>query len=239
MKPRPGCGVHRSRRTLRGGGLPLADRRLPKISGPQARSFSFRLRLPRRRDVSAGLAEFFLQLGVRPVEHGATRDEQEIAVRGHAPLMVTEDFPEAALGAIALDGGADSRGRGDHADARLVGFGWGQHFSRIRDGSGGDGFPPAPPKREGAAFNAAALFAHAPDIALTPQMLLGAEAHGSRGRRTRTKKRGRSDDRQALTTFQTTGFDDFASAFGGHTGTITDLVGALFAVRAECWLHDF
>jgi hypothetical protein len=53
------------------------------------------------------------------------------------------------------------------------------------------------------------------------------------------RERGRSDDREALATFQTAGFDDFASAFGGHTGTITDLAGALFAVRAECGLHDF
>jgi hypothetical protein len=56
----------------------------------------------------------------------------------------------------------------------------------------------------------------------------------------RGRKRGkRSDDRQALPALEAAGFDDFASAFGGHTGTITDLTGALFAVRAECWLHDF
>ena len=55
----------------------------------------------------------------------------------------------------------------------------------------------------------------------------------------RGRKEKRSNDREALATLQTTGFDDFASAFGGHTGTITDLAGALFAMRAECWLHDF
>lgn len=48
-----------------------------------------------------------------------------------------------------------------------------------------------------------------------------------------------SDDRQALATLEATGLDDFATAGGGHAGTVTDLAGALFAVRAECRLHDF
>jgi hypothetical protein len=49
----------------------------------------------------------------------------------------------------------------------------------------------------------------------------------------------RSDDRQALAALETAGFDDFAAALGGHTGTVTNLAGALLAVRADCRLHDF
>lgn len=51
-------------------------------------------------------------------------------------------------------------------------------------------------------------------------------------------QRAQSDDRQALATFGATRFDDLATTLGGHPGTITNLAGALFAVRAECGLHD-
>jgi hypothetical protein len=52
-------------------------------------------------------------------------------------------------------------------------------------------------------------------------------------------RRKRSDDRKALAALQPASFDHFASAFRGHTGTVTNLAGALLAVRAECRLHDF
>ena len=51
--------------------------------------------------------------------------------------------------------------------------------------------------------------------------------------------RSGSDDGQALAAFEAAGFDDFASAFGGHTGAVTNLAGAFLAVRTECRLHDF
>ena len=49
----------------------------------------------------------------------------------------------------------------------------------------------------------------------------------------------RSDNRQALPTLETTSFDDFTAACGGHARAVADLAGALLTVRTECWLHDF
>ena len=51
-------------------------------------------------------------------------------------------------------------------------------------------------------------------------------------------KREQLNDGQALATLETAGADDLAATFGGHPGTVTNLAGALFAVRAECGLHD-
>lgn len=48
-----------------------------------------------------------------------------------------------------------------------------------------------------------------------------------------------SDDGETFAAFEAAGADDFASAFGGHTGAITNLAGAFLAVRTECRLHDF
>lgn len=45
------------------------------------------------------------------------------------------------------------------------------------------------------------------------------------------------DDRELLAALETTGTDDLAAAFGGHTRAKTDLAGALLAMRAECGLH--
>ena len=47
-----------------------------------------------------------------------------------------------------------------------------------------------------------------------------------------------SDDGQAFAALEAASPDDLATTLGGHPGTITNLAGALFAVRAECGLHD-
>lgn len=47
-----------------------------------------------------------------------------------------------------------------------------------------------------------------------------------------------SDDGEPLAALQTTSFDDFAAAFGGHARAVTDFTGALFAVRTERRFHD-
>ncbi len=49
---------------------------------------------------------------------------------------------------------------------------------------------------------------------------------------------GTLNDGEALAALETTGFDDFLAAFGGHAGAIADLTGALLAVWAEGGLHD-
>jgi hypothetical protein len=49
----------------------------------------------------------------------------------------------------------------------------------------------------------------------------------------------KSDDGQALATLATAGRKDLAATNGGLAGAKTDLAGALFAMWAECRLHDF
>lgn len=80
--------------------------------------------------------------------------------------MGAEDGAEAALGAVALDGGADGGDGRDHSNARE---------------GGRDGLVSAPekPDGKGAAVEPAALFAHGTEITRAPQMLLRAETHGA------------------------------------------------------------
>ncbi len=115
-----------------------------------------------------------------------------------------------------------------------------------------------PPKRKGLAIQPAALFADSADIALAAQVLLRAKAHDKKAGRTErlkavTSSDGRkefslsvfrslnlfkSDDCQPLAALAATRLDDFAAAPGGHPGAVTNLAGALFAVRAECGFHE-
>lgn len=167
-------------------------------------------------------------------------DEHQVAAGGHALLVLAEDFAETALGAVATDGVADGGGRSDHADARCVGIG-----DRQWDVAA------LPPQGEGATIHPASLFADDADVALAAQVLLRAETHGGVARRACVGRihslalaatdegRSGSDDGQALAAFEAAGADDFASAFSGHTGAITNLAGAFLAVRTECRLHDF
>jgi len=88
--------------------------------------------------------------------------------------MMTENLAQTAFGAGPFDGAADRSGRGDDADATQVGRNRGM-------GGGGRGllrWPPTVPQGKTAAFEATAEFAHGLNIALAPQMLLGAETHG-------------------------------------------------------------
>ncbi len=166
------------------------------------------------------------ELGHGPLPGGGAGDEEQVAPGGHELLLGAEEFAEAAFGAIALHGGANGGGGGDDADA---GIRW-RRAGRAE----------FPPDGEGAAVDAAALLAHGADVALAAQVLLSAEAHGT-GRETpalAAPATRRSDDSQAFATLETAGTDDFTAAFGGHAGAITDLAGALFAVWAECGLHD-
>ena len=133
--------------------------------------------------------------------------------------MLTEKFPETALGAIALDGGTNRRGGGDDADSRAI------------DGA----FAPPVPERERPAVESLALLAYGAKLAWAADMLLRTETHGT------TTRRGRvgSDDRQTLATLAATQLQDLAAATGGHAGAITNLAGALFAMRAKCRFHGF
>jgi len=108
--------------------------------------------------------EAFLKFGDRQAVHGATGDEQQVAADGRPGLILAEDGPETALGAIAIDGGADRSDGGDHPDpdgfrGRLVGG------------------PDAAPEGEGATVQALAALAHGAKIGLPTQVLLRAEAH--------------------------------------------------------------
>ena len=62
-------------------------------------------------------------------------------------------------------------------------------------------------------------------------------AENSTRRRSWLRGGRQSDDRQALATLEAAGLDDFATAGSGHPGTVTNLAGALLAVRAECRFH--
>jgi len=124
---------------------------------------------------------------------------------------------------------ADGVGRGDHTDAR--------------SGKNG-GFARLPPHGERPAVDAASSFPDSPDVGLTAQVLFRAETHGpSRPARwtplaSSRLQRRQLDDGQPLATLEAAGFDDLAATFGGHPGTVTNLAGALLAVRAECRFHD-
>lgn len=147
------------------------------------------------------------------------RHEKQIVAGRHLGLMVAEHLAEAAFGAVALDGVADGRNGGDDANAH----------------EGTVAAPRKIPEGKRRTLHTPALFPDSTKIARAAQMLLRAEAHG----RAAAGENGQSDHRQALAAFETAGFDDFAAALGGHTGTVTNLAGALFAVWAECRLHDF
>ena len=189
----------------------------------------------------AGFGEFFSQFDDRHVLGGGAGDEHQVATGRHEVLVLAKGFAEAALGAVAAHSVADGGGGRDDANARRAGW----------DGEIGGGVAAFPPDGEGAAIQAAAVFADDADVALAAQVLLRAETHGGvarralvGGRHARTRvatnegERG-SDDRQALAAFEATGADDFASAGSGHTGAITNLAGAFLTVRTECRLHDF
>ena len=101
---------------------------------------------------------------------GGAGDQHEIAAGRDELLLVAENFAEAAFRAIAEHGVADGSGRGHDADAG--------NRPRGRGGGRGVGVATAPPHREGAAVDAAALFADGANIALAAQVLLRAETHG-------------------------------------------------------------
>lgn len=166
-------------------------------------------------------------------------------MRGNEVLLVTENFAEAALGAVAAGGATDGGGGGDHAHAGDGNRGRGIRSGWLRSGGPRSWVALFPPEGEGAAVDAAALFADGADVAGPAQVLLGAEAQGSHGE-TRVENRtlalavgSESDDGQPLAALGAAGLDHFAAALGRHAGAITDLASTFLAVRAECRLHDF
>lgn len=60
--------------------------------------------------MAAGFREFLLQIRINPVEDGGARDQQQIAVGRHQLLVMPKNLPEAAFGAVSLDGGANGGG---------------------------------------------------------------------------------------------------------------------------------
>ena len=128
--------------------------------------------------MSTGLDEFSFEIGKRKF-HGFTAGaEQDVATGGDVFLMTTKDFAQPSLGSVAKDGVTDGGGGGDDAQSLHVRLGparFRQSFGRRR--------ALETPQSKGAAIHAAALFSNSTEIALAPQMLLGAKAHGSRGSR--------------------------------------------------------
>jgi hypothetical protein len=182
--------------------------------------------------MSTGLDEFSFEIGQGNVHGFAAGTEQDVATGGNAFLMTAKNFPQPAFGAIAQDGVADGDGGGDDAQSLYVSLGAnriGQNLGRRR--------ALETPESKGAAIHAASFLSNSTEIALAPQMLLGAKAHGSRGCRRAAARR--SDNRQALATLQTTSLDHFTATGSGHARAVTNLTGALFAVWTECRLHDF
>ena len=119
----------------------------------------------------AGFLKFFLQRGKFPAVQRTTGNERHIATGWHDRLMGAEDLAQAALGARAQDGVPHLGGGSDHADAG---------GTRGSIGGGRE-----PPEHESPTVGATPTLADGTEVALAPQVLLGAEAHGGRGARRR------------------------------------------------------
>jgi hypothetical protein len=124
--------------------------------------------------LAASVGELLFQGRIRePVDRGA-RDEDQVGAGRNETLVRAKHGAEAALGAVALDGGTDLGDGGDDADAR-------------QSGGSGRGFAPEKPNGKGTAVDATALFARGAKITRAPQMLLRAETHGE-GKRLKGRK---------------------------------------------------
>jgi len=105
---------------------------------------------------------------------------------GDELLVAPENLAEAAFGAGALHGVADGGVGGHDGEARDFGrdFGRGAWRGAVRAGGcGGGGVSGgafAMPESKAAAFVAAAVFTQIAEIALPPDVLLGAETHDDR-----------------------------------------------------------
>jgi hypothetical protein len=103
----------------------------------------------------------------KPVQR-RPRHEQKIAARGHQILMAAKNLAQPPLGRIPAHGRTHRGGRRHDADPDC------------RRRSCRPVFAPPPPQGEGPAVEASALRAHAAEIVLAPQMLLGAKVHGEK-----------------------------------------------------------
>ena len=83
----------------------------------------------------------------------------------HVLCELPISFTQAALGAVALDGSADSGAGGNDTHAR--------HGRGI---AGGRAHPPG--EQKSSAIKAAALLAHGAEVGVAPQTLPGSQAHG-------------------------------------------------------------
>lgn len=128
-----------------------------------------------RSETRTGVDEFSFDFPIfKPIER-LPGDQKQVIAGGNLVLIITEHLAKPTLGAGALDCGTDGGGRGHDADTpqRRIGH----RFMQRRRIWGVQGTPPKP-KCKTAALHAAASFPNGPDIALAPQVLLGAETHG-------------------------------------------------------------
>ena len=152
---------------------------------------------------------------------------------GDEVLVAAENFAEAALGAGAFDGVADGGVGGYDREAH----GFRRDCGREVTGSRGGAL--AVPEHKAAAFVAAAIFPQVAEIALPPDVLLGAETHNDSSDSDSPVNRPRkSDDGQPFASGAAAVGENFASGFGGLAGAEANLARAFFAMWAECRLHD-
>ena len=126
------------------------------------------------RDARADLDELSFDFAIfKPIER-SPGDQHQIVTRRHAVLMVAEDLAQTPFGPCPLDRRTDGGGGCHHTNPAKLGRNhrFPRRNRRARLGT------TAIPKRKTAAFEAAAPFTNGPDIALAPQVLLGAETHG-------------------------------------------------------------
>ena len=120
----------------------------------------------RWRQLPAGVDELRFSFGeLQPVQRGA-RNQQQIGAGWDQMLMAAENLAQPSFRGVAAHGRTHRGGRRHDADPD------------DRRWSGRRVFAPAPQQGEDPAIEAAALRAHAAEIVLASQMLLGAKVHG-------------------------------------------------------------
>jgi hypothetical protein len=102
------------------------------------------------------------------VKYGGSGNQEQVAIARELILMSAKEFAETALGAIAVNGVADSGGGSDHAGAR-----------RSYCCSTISCRPGAPPDSEGTGIDTATFGADSTNFILAAKVLLRAKTHGA------------------------------------------------------------
>jgi hypothetical protein len=113
------------------------------------------------------------------MKDGGAGDQEQVTIARELVLMSAKEFAEAALGAITVDGVADSGRGGNYAGA------WCSYScSRISRRPG------PPPDGQGTGIDAAAFGADSTNFILAAKVLLRAKTHGPWRVETRPKPHG-------------------------------------------------